>query len=46
MKTQSDELASLHLELSLAFRTHVVCRLKFSDLLALAVTLAKAIFGP
>ena len=46
MKTQSDELAPLHLELSLAFRTHVVCRINFSDLLALAVALAKAIFVP
>ena len=46
MKTQSDELASLHLELSLAFRTHVVCRLKFSGLLALVIALAKALFVP
>ena len=46
MKTQSDELASLHLELSLAFRAHVVCKLNFSDLLALAIALAKAIFRP
>ena len=46
MKTQSDNLAPLNLELSLAFRTHVVCKLKFSDLLALAVALAKALFVP
>lgn len=46
MKTQSDDLAPLHLELSLAFRTHVVCKLKFSDLLALAVALAKTLFFP
>ena len=46
MKAQSDDLASLHLELSLAFRAHVVCKLNFSDLLALAVALAKAIFVP
>lgn len=46
MKTQSDDLAPLHLELSLAFRTHVVCKLTFPDLLALTIALAKAIFRP
>lgn len=46
MKTQSDDLPPLHLELSLAFRTHVVCKLNFSDLLALAVALANIFFVP
>ena len=46
MNIQSDEQAPLHLELSLAFRAHVVCKLNFSDLLALAIALAKAIFVP
>lgn len=46
MKTQSDELAPLHLELSLAFRTHVVCKLNFSALLALTVALANIFFVP
>ena len=46
MKTQSDDLAPLHLELSLAFRAHVVCKLTFPALLTLAIALAKAIFRP
>ena len=46
MKTQSDKLTPLHLELSLAFRTHVVCKLNFSDLLALAVALTNIFFVP
>lgn len=46
MKTQSDDLAPLHLEMSLAFHTHVVCKLKFSGFLALAVALANIFFVP
>ena len=44
MKTPTDDLFLLRLELRLAFRIHVGCKLRVADLMALVVAFAKAIF--